>query len=79
MPNILLALKRRLLDEHYAKQLATIARDTGEPQPDRFQQKLPGDELALRGLPALGRGVSGEIRGTRPDRAIEHLDPSHDR
>ena len=26
----------------------------------------PADVLTLRGLPAIGRGVAGEIRGTRP-------------
>jgi hypothetical protein len=28
------------------------------------------DERALRGLPAIGRGVSGEIRGSRPVRTV---------
>jgi hypothetical protein len=27
-----------------------------------------GDERRLRGIPAVGRGCGGEIRGTRPDR-----------
>ena len=29
-----------------------------------------GDERRLRGLPAIGRGVQGAIRGTRPDVAL---------
>lgn len=32
----------------------------------RYRQKLPGDERALRGIPAIGRGVTGAIPGTRP-------------
>jgi len=27
----------------------------------------PSDTLTLRGIPALGKGVGGAIRGTRPD------------
>jgi len=41
--------------------------DIPEPAP-RFASKLPGDTRALRGLPAIGRGVSGAIPGTSPDR-----------
>lgn len=29
--------------------------------------RLPGDTRALRGIPAIGRGVAGHIPGTRPD------------
>ena len=32
--------------------------------------KLPGDPLALRGIPAIGRGVTGAINHTRPTDAI---------
>ena len=34
-----------------------------------FASKLPGDGLALRGIPAIGRGVSGAIRFTSPESA----------
>lgn len=71
MPNILLAIKHRLLDERCAKQLAEFSRETGHPQPDRYQQKLPGDEKALRGIPAIGRGVTGAIPGTRPGARLD--------
>lgn len=33
-----------------------------------------GDERRLRGIPAIGRGVSGEIPGTRPDRVVGERD-----
>lgn len=32
-----------------------------------FRSKLPGDPLALRGIPAIGRGVGGAIPGTNPE------------
>lgn len=32
--------------------------------PDPY--RLPGDTRALRGIPAIGRGVQGAIPGTRP-------------
>jgi hypothetical protein len=31
---------------------------------------LPGDSRRLRGLPAVGRGVSGHIAGTDPEQAL---------
>ena len=34
----------------------------------RAQSKLPGDAGTLRGLPAVGRGVAGAMRGTQPER-----------
>jgi hypothetical protein len=30
--------------------------------------KLPGDALAMRGIPVLARGVTGAIARTRPDK-----------
>jgi hypothetical protein len=63
---LLRAVQRQRLDEHYAKQLAEAARDTDSVLPERFASKLPGDERALRGIPAIGRGVTGAIPGTRP-------------
>jgi hypothetical protein len=63
---LLRAARARQLDEHYAKQLADAARETDSVMPERFASKLPGDERALRGIPAIGRGVTGAIPGTRP-------------
>lgn len=31
-----------------------------------YTSKLPGDTIALRGIPAIGRGVTGAINGTKP-------------
>jgi hypothetical protein len=33
-----------------------------------------GDWRKLRGLPVIARGVSGEVMGSRPDRAVHRLD-----
>jgi hypothetical protein len=30
----------------------------------------PADTLTLRGIPAIGRGVAGVIRGTQPESAV---------
>lgn len=68
MPSIALAIVRRQLDERYAKMLVHFARETGHAQPERFQSKLPGDTRALRGIPAIGPGVTGAIPGTSPHR-----------
>lgn len=35
----------------------------------KWAAKLPGDEKALRGIPAIGRGVAGAIQGSNPERA----------
>lgn len=69
--SLVLSVKHALLEQHQAKQLAQIARDTGGVQPERFQQKLPGDEKALRGIPAIGRGVTGAINRTRPGDGLQ--------
>lgn len=55
------------LDQHNAELLIRIAHDTGAtpitpPKPGA----LPGDEQALRGIPAIGRNVAGAIPGTNP-------------
>lgn len=36
------------------------------PPAPQYASKLPGDPVALRGIPAIGRGVGGAIRGTNP-------------
>ena len=54
----------RLLRESEAVDLPkTVARAT-----------LPGDPRRLRGLPAVGRSVSGAINGTTPHVAVLELD-----
>jgi hypothetical protein len=43
----------------------------GEDEPPKVTGQTPvGDWERLRGLPAVGRGVSGAMRGTDPLRAL---------
>lgn len=55
------------LQAQQARTVIRIAHETGDTALDRpTPGSLPGDELALRGIPAIGRGVQGAITGTRP-------------
>jgi hypothetical protein len=59
-----LAVRNAQLDAHNAKVLAQLESEAAD-EPVR-PGSLPGDELALRGVPVVGRGVAGAIPGTRP-------------
>jgi hypothetical protein len=63
-----LALQRVRLQHHQAVVAAELAREVEEPMPVA-RASLPGDQMRLRGIPAVGgRGsIGGAIRGTRPD------------
>lgn len=37
-----------------------------------YKSKLPGDTRALRGIPAIGRGVAGAINGSNPDKVTRY-------
>lgn len=67
--SLVLAIKHAELDQHFARERARIAIETSnmdeEATPGRVISFL-GDELKLRGIPAIGRGVQGAIPGTRP-------------
>lgn len=49
-----------------AQQLAEVLRDTDLPDERTYRATAGGDERRLRGIPAIGRGVTGAIPGTRP-------------
>jgi hypothetical protein len=50
--------------------LAQLALEDGAPRFTRPAQATDAaDERTLRGIPAIGRNVSGAIPGTRPDKA----------
>lgn len=58
---------RRLEEErHFVATARRIARDTGVALETVVSAKLPGDPVALRGVPAIGLGVTGAKRETRP-------------
>lgn len=52
---------------------SAVLLDALADQPDakvplRHELTKPGDPLALRGIPAIGRGVGGAVAGTQPER-----------
>ena len=50
-----------------AAKLSEILLETGEPAPDlKLHGTAGGDRDRLRGLPAIGRGVSGAVRDSDP-------------
>lgn len=65
------AVRNAQLDAHNARVLARVALETGGNVRDERERKVLarglGDTLALRGIPAIGRHVSGAIPGTSPD------------
>lgn len=50
-----------------AQLIARLARETGGNVREARPVASPADELTLRGIPAIGRGVQGVIRGTQPE------------
>lgn len=64
--SILLRTRHRQEAEHQARVIARIARETGAIFERPHVGKLAGDPMALRGIPAVGRGISGVSPGTRP-------------
>jgi hypothetical protein len=73
MPNRLLAsLERHRLEVEHAKILDEVLSDLGEDVPDWTprEDRTIGNEERLRGLPAVGRGVSGAIPGTNPEHEL---------
>lgn len=51
-----------------AEQLATVLQDIDPTQlhQQTYRSTAAGDERKLRGIPAIGRGVTGAIPGTSP-------------
>lgn len=66
MPTFSLAQKHADLDHHNATTLIRIAKETGDTPIQPTVLSLLGDEIQLRGIPAVGRSVSGAIAGTKP-------------
>jgi hypothetical protein len=60
------AYRKASLDAEVARKVRD-ALAAGEPlDPLANPRALPGDPLRLRGIPAVGHGVSGAIPGTHP-------------
>jgi hypothetical protein len=60
---------RQLLGEDLAEQVSEISREM-DMQADVLAQGPNLDRSRLRGIPAVGRGVSGHIEGTDPLEAL---------
>lgn len=61
-----IALRRHEDAQEHARLMARIALETSDI-PIRVTSNRPaGDERTLRGIPAIGRSVSGAIPGTAP-------------
>lgn len=71
-------IQRLLADRRARREQAQLLRAATEqqaeqgdvPEPAKWRATAAGDERRLRGIPAIGRGVAGEITGTRPDKAV---------
>jgi hypothetical protein len=67
-------VKAHDLRAHQARVLADVLLEIDPDDPKledrRYATTLGGDHQKLRGLPAIGRGVSGAIHGTSPEQAL---------
>jgi hypothetical protein len=51
-----------------------VRKAVGDAGPVQVQAGTPGgDWRRMRGIPAIGRGVAGEVFGSRPDREVVRL------
>jgi hypothetical protein len=71
--HLLIAVTRVRLQVNLSNQLAELARETGLELP-AAGATAAGDPQRLRGIPCVGRGISGGIRDTRPEDSIGRLD-----
>lgn len=71
--HLLLAVTRVRTAATLANQLVELSRETGLELP-AAGATAAGDPQRLRGIPCVGRGISGEIRDTRPEDSIGRLD-----
>ena len=74
MASLLRAMVIAELDRKNAEMLARFARETDPAMPSRVAGVTAGgDRARLRGLPAVGRGVTGAVRGSVPHRDARSL------
>ena len=71
--HLLLAVTRTRLQVTLSNQLTELARETGMELP-AAGATAAGDPQRLRGIPCVGRGISGGIRDSRPEDSIGRLD-----
>jgi hypothetical protein len=63
---LVLVVQRLRVTQALSRQLVELAREADQPLPGKGATAA-GDVSKLRGIPAIGRGVPGAIRGSRPD------------
>lgn len=68
-----LAIRNAQLDAHNAAMLAQFDHEADIPDTTITGATAGGDEQKLRGIPAIGRGCAGAIRGTSPHHAARWL------
>lgn len=71
--HLLLAVTRVRLQRTLSDQITLLSRETGMERPSAGATAA-GDPQRLRGIPCVGRGISGGIRDTRPEDSIGRLD-----
>lgn len=61
-------LRRQQEHREFLEMTERVAREVGIPEDDviKTASKLPGDPAALRGIPAIGPGITGAINKTKP-------------
>lgn len=69
--NVSLQAKHRRLAQEQARMFERILPKTDDFYERPTRATAAGDWQRLRGLPAVGRGVSGAVRGTRPGDGLE--------
>jgi hypothetical protein len=65
-------IERSALRAAQARVVADAVLATGEDAPANPRAQ-PNDPVRLRGIPCVGRGVGGAIRGTRPEDALRGI------
>jgi hypothetical protein len=70
----------RFLQEHqhqreHASALASTVVDNSLDLRDRVIVCDPSDNLTLRGIPAIGRGVAGAVMHTQPEQHLMNAQP----
>jgi hypothetical protein len=66
MATFLIAVRNAQLDAENARILARITLETAAEGKTLAGATAAGDSRKLRGIPAIGRGVSGAIPGSQP-------------
>jgi hypothetical protein len=68
-----LALRHRQEAREFVEMARKISRECNVELEKVISAKLPGDPVALRGIPVVGRGIGGASPGTKPEGVIYRL------